>query len=107
MSPLESAAVLGGTFLIVAIIGAILMSQWRAIAEGPLPLYEMLLRQNSRAADMAIASGGRDFALAVRRCVSCSARTQCRGWLESGKRDGFEEFCSNAGYISRMRFLAK
>ena len=107
MTLLESVAVLAGTFLAVTIIGAVVLAQWRGVPAGPLPLYEMLRRQNPRAATMAVASGSRDFALAVRQCVTCSARTQCRGWLDSGKREGFDEFCKNAGYVSRMRAIAE
>ena len=107
MSFIESIAILGGTFLLVVLIGAVVMVQWRGLPAGPLPLYEMLVRQSPRAAGMAIASGNRDFALAVRQCVTCSARTQCRAWLDSGRSDGFDEFCANAGYVARMRSLAE
>ena len=107
MSFIESIAVLGGTFFLVILIGAVVMAEWRGLPAGPLPLYEMLVRQSPRAAGMALASGSRDFALAVRQCVTCKARTQCRTWLDLGKRDGFDEFCANAGYVSRMRSLAE
>ena len=107
MSLIESIAILGGTFLLVFLVGAVVMAQWRGLPAGPLPLYEILVRQSPRAAGMALASGGRDFALAVRQCVTCKARTQCRAWLDSGRRDGFEEFCANEGYVSRMRTLAE
>ena len=107
MSFIESVAILGGTFLVVFTIGAVIMAQWRGIPAGPLPLYEMLVRQDPRAATKALASGSRDFAVAVRQCVGCSARAQCRAWLDSGSRDGFDEFCANAGYVARMRALSE
>ena len=84
MSLLESVAILAGTFLAMTIIGAVVLAQWRGVPAGPLPLYEMLRRQNPR-----------------------SARTQCREWLDSGKREGFDEFCENAAYVSRMRAIAE
>ena len=107
MSYLESIAVLGGITLVVILVVAVVMAQWHGAAAGPLPLYEMLRRQNPRAATMAIASGSRDFAIAVRQCVTCTARTQCRAWLDSGEREGFDAFCGNSGYLSRMRSLAE
>jgi hypothetical protein len=107
MNFIESVAILGGTFLVVLVIGAVVMAEWRGLPSGPLPLYEMLVRQSPRAASMALASGSRDFALAVRQCVTCDARNPCRVWLASGKRDGFDGFCANSGYVTRMRLLAE
>lgn len=100
-------AILSGTFFLVILIGAVVMTEWRGLPAGPLPLYEMLARQSPRAASLAIASGSRDFALAVRQCVTCEQRARCRAWLDSGKQEGFEEFCANAGYVSRMHSLTK
>ena len=67
----------------------------------------MLRRQSDRAASIAIASGSRDFAVAVSRCVGCAARSECRAWLDSGRDEGYGKFCINAGYVSLMRGLAK
>jgi len=107
MDLLESVAILGGTLLAVITLAAIVAAQWRNLPEGPVPLYEMLRRQGERAASMAIASGSRDFAVAVGRCVGCTARAECRGWLDSLRGEGFEKFCANAGYVSLMRGLAE
>lgn len=107
MSFLETVAVLSGIILTLAVVGAVVLTQWRGLEGGPVPLYDMLRRQDPRAATMAVASGSRDFALAVRRCVACDAGTRCREWLDSGSRTGFEAFCRNAGYVSRQRDLAK
>ena len=106
MSFLELVAVLAGTFLIVLVISAIVLTQWRGMRDAPVPLYEVLRRQDPRAATMAVASGSRDFALAVRQCVACDAKTRCLARLDSGDRGGFEAFCPNAGYVSRMHGLA-
>ena len=107
MDMLESVAVLSGTLLVLIGLAAIIAAQWRNLPDGPVPLYEMLRRQSDRAAGMAIASGSRDFAFAIRRCVGCAARSECRAWLDSGRREGFEKFCANADYVSLMRGLAK
>ena len=68
-------------------------------------LGEMLARQGPNALRMAAASGSRDFACAIGRCTSCGATAQCRAWLDSGAREGFDEFCPNAGYVERIRAL--
>ena len=103
----ETISILGGTLLAVIAVAAIVAAQWREIPSGPVPLYEMLRRQGDRAAVMALASGSRDFAIAMRRCVGCTARAECRAWLDSGRDEGFDKFCANADYVSLMRGLAK
>lgn len=85
----------------------ILLAFWRgADRDAPVLLYEMLRRQGSEVARFAIGSGSRSFALAVRQCTSCRSAARCQAWLDAGERKGFEEFCSNAGYVSRVRMLA-
>ena len=107
MDFLESVAILGGALLAVITVAAVVAAEWRNIPEGPVPLYEMLRRQGDDAAGLALASGSRDFAVALKRCVGCSAREECRSWLDSGRREGFDRFCPNAGYVSAMSGLAK
>lgn len=107
MDLLESVAILGGTVLAVGAIAAIVAAHWRELPRGPLPLYEMLRKQSDRAAGMALASGSRDFAVAVRQCLACNAKRECRSWLESDSREGFDRFCANAAYVQNMRSLAK
>jgi hypothetical protein len=75
--------------------------------DSPIYLYEMLRRQGDAVARLALASGGRDFRLAVSECVDCSAKPQCAAWLEAGKRDSFADFCPNAGYVQRITAIAK
>lgn len=74
--------------------------------DAPVFLYPMLQKQSSEAAHLATAAGGRDFALAVKQCLRCNAASRCSTWLESAGSQGFEAFCPNAGYVSRMRELA-
>ena len=107
MDFLETLAILGGTLLAVIAVAAVVAAQWRNLPEGPVPLYEMLRRQSNEAAGLALASGSRDFAVALKRCVGCSAREECRSWLDSGRREGFDKFCANASYVSAMSGLTK
>lgn len=46
------------------------------------------------------------IAVASRRCAGCRAKEQCRQWLASGRREGYETFCANAGFIERMKAFA-
>ena len=78
----------------------------RPAASASLYLYEMLRSQGDGVARLAIASGGRSFALAVRQCLRCPNTARCREWLDAGRREGYGEFCGNAGYVLRMRGLA-
>lgn len=103
MDLLESVAFLGGAVFAVIVVAAIVMALWNRVADSPVLLYTMLRRQGDDVARLATTTGGRDFALAVNRCVRCSATARCRAFLDSGRRDGFEAFCGNANYVSNMR----
>jgi hypothetical protein len=69
----------------------------------PLLLEQALRRQGDDVARRASASGSHDFAMAVQRCLACNEAAECRAWLSSGAREGFEHFCPNRGYIERMK----
>ena len=90
--------------LIIALVVYLLVRQGYGDAP-PVLLERMLRRQSEAAAQQALASGGHPFAVAVRTCVYCAEAAQCRAWLASGARDGYQSFCPNAGYVERMRRL--
>lgn len=73
----------------------------------PVLLERMLRRQGDAVAHGALASGSHEFAAAMRKCVDCTEAAQCRAWLASGARNGYESFCPNAGYVERMQRLAR
>lgn len=107
MDFLETVAFLGVGFVSLVALGATILAFARgAGSDTPLLLYSMLRRQGDDVARMATASGSREFAVAVRQCLNCPATVRCRSWLDSGKRQGFEAFCVNAGYVSHLRGLA-
>ena len=100
-------AAYGTAMLIVVILVAGLLSAWRGDGGvGSVLLEKVLRRQSDAAAANALASGSRDFAVAVQRCLSCNQAAQCRAWLASGARDGYQTFCPNARYVQRMKDLA-
>jgi len=104
MDYLPLIAVTGGTLLALVMLTAMLLGLWsRGAVETPLLLERMLRRHGDDVAHRALASGSRDFALAVQQCLRCSEARQCRAWLSSGARQGYEGFCPNAGYVERMK----
>ena len=72
----------------------------------PVLLERMLRRQGDNVARLALAAGDRSFAVAVRQCTRCRQAAQCRAWLTSGAREGYETFCPNARYVQHMKVLA-
>lgn len=108
MELLGSIAVMAAGVLAVFIGFCIVATLW---SEGfgdssPVLLEEMLRRQGDDVARLALASGDRNFAHAVRQCTRCSEAAQCRAWLHSGARDGYQTFCPNAGFVHRMKLLS-
>lgn len=105
MDLLESLAFSFGLLGLIA-FSILAMGLWRGAPDGRVLLYKMLARQGDDVARIATASGSRDFAMAVNQCLCCNSAARCRAWLDSGKREGFDAFCSNAGYVSRIRGIA-
>ena len=106
MDLLESLALSVGLLGLIA-LGAVVIGLWRGASDGKVLLYEMLARQGGDVARTALASGSRDFAVAVKQCLGCPATVRCRAWLDSGKRQGFEAFCANTGYVASLRDLLR
>lgn len=104
MDLLASLAVSVGLLGLIA-LGAVAIGLWRSAPGGQVLLYDMLARQGKDVARTALASGSRDFAVAVNQCLACPSTVRCSAWLESGSKQGFEAFCPNAGYVSRIRSL--
>ena len=97
-------AAYGTATLIVIILAAGILA---ARGYGGSALVEQVLRrQGDAVAARSLAAGRRDLAVAVQRCVSCNQAAQCRAWLASGAREGYETFCPNARYVRRMKELA-
>lgn len=108
MELLSSIAVAGATLLGLFIVGCIVITLVKAGADGsPEVLLERVLRrQGPQVAHLALATGDRAFGHALRQCTRCSEGAQCRAWLASGARDGYQSFCPNAGFVRRMKLLA-
>ena len=105
MDLLPILAAYGTALLVVVVLAAVLLALWGGERGRSVLLENVLRRQSPAAARGALASGDRDFAIAVQRCVSCNEAAQCRAWLASGAREGYETFCPNARYVRRMKEL--
>ena len=104
MELLAIVAAVSGTALGILIVAIVLVAFWSWDGGAkPLLLEQALRRQSNDTAYRALSSGGRDFAIAVQRCLACSEAAQCRAWLASNARDGYGSFCPNACYIERMK----
>ena len=105
MEFMQMVAFLGLGFIGLIVLGIALFALWRSSFGKPVLVYAVLRSQGDDVARVATASGNRDFALAVKHCLRCPETVRCRAWLDSGKRRGYEAFCGNAGYVSRIRGL--
>ena|SRR5437763_3941973 len=107
MELLSAIAVMAGSVLVVVIMGAVILALWANGTDArPLFLEQVLRRQGDALARRALASGSRDFSIAVQRCLACTEAAQCRAWLSSPARDGFQAFCPNAAFIERQKLWA-
>lgn len=77
---------------------------WRAPSdERPLFLARLLAFEGVDMSEHVKGAGARQFALAARKCMRCAARAQCESWLARREAGGYEAFCPNAGYVSRLK----
>lgn len=106
MELLQSIAATAAVLLILGACVVVMLWNGGTAGAGAVLLEQMLRRQGDEVARVAIASGDRNFALAVGQCTRCNEAAQCRAWLQSGASDGYQTFCPNAGYVRRMKLLA-
>ena len=106
MTPLmQTMAVYAPVVLVVvlALCAAFVMERRGWIAERELPIDAVLRRQGILLDELWTPAASRELSSAVQRCANCAVQGACRAWLDAGRRDGFEEFCPNAGFIRRAR----
>lgn len=106
MSPLMSTLALYAPIVLICVLAlSISVVTWRRALgyDRPILLGAMLRRQGAVLPDPITQAVGYDYAVAVRRCLNCGVSASCAKWLEQGKREGYEEFCPNAGYIERLK----
>ena len=94
--------------IVVILALYITLMMWRRALgdDRPLLLGLMLERLGPSLPEAATRGMGYDYAIAVRRCVSCGNEAICRKWLETGRQDGYAGFCPNAEFIERLKKAA-
>jgi len=102
-----SAFIAAGLLVIGIATWIALASMWRLRHEPPPEeLSALLARQGVDWGGLAAAAALNEFAFALRRCAGCRARAQCREWLASGRREGYEAFCENGAFVERVKSAA-
>ncbi|HEX6297842.1 MAG TPA: hypothetical protein VFZ74_14810 [Burkholderiales bacterium] len=74
-------------------------------AEQPVLLGALLERQGEGVLRTAILTGGRAFHVALRACGRCPFCRRCQASLDSGARDGYQDFCPSAPFIEHTKRL--
>jgi hypothetical protein len=74
----------------------------RVMTTDNFPLLLAMLGRRGLVQRDLVAAGDMTATAAVRRCAFCNSTTECREFLASGKRAGFEAFCPNAEVIQRL-----
>jgi hypothetical protein len=101
---LEWIAFFGATALALGIAAIAALGLWRAMSdERPLLLSELLALEGVDMGERVQGAGARQFAVAARACMQCSARERCENALSRRRGEGYQAFCPNAGYIARMK----
>jgi hypothetical protein len=109
MSPLMTTLALYAPFVLIGVLlVSVSVIMWRRALgdDRPLLLGTMLRRQGADVPDPITRSAGHDYSVAVRRCLNCAVSASCGKWLEEGRKEGYEEFCPNAGYIEGLKRAA-
>jgi len=102
MEPLLSVAAISSALFIVLVIAVLLLGLWLpASSLSTIPLEQLLRRQGDRIAARALMR--RDYAAALHRCNTCSQAAQCRAWILTDARDGYQHFCPNAAFVDHMK----
>lgn len=98
------------TVLLIALVCGVavglyfaLRARWRGNDNEPLLLGEMLSRTGADVRRLASEAAALDRSLAAYRCLGCQRSVECRRWLGSGARDGYQAFCPNAAFIDSVK----
>jgi hypothetical protein len=99
---MESLVPLALLVLLIAAVAPGIYALRKRLGQGGrrLELWRMLHRRGLTADDAL--GEPRPLAMALRRCALCPSVEECRHWLASDAREGFEAFCPNSRYIERL-----
>src|SRR5512145_44675 len=99
---MQSLVLLGLLVLLIAAVapGIYALRKRMGVGGRKLELWTMLHRRGLTAEGAL--EEPRPLAMALRRCAVCASVEECRHWLASEAREGFDAFCPNARYIHRL-----
>ena len=104
---MESVVLLGVLVMVIAAVAPGLYALRKRMGAGgrKLELWTMLHRRGLTDGDAL--EEPRPLALALRRCALCPSVEECRQWLASEAREGFDAFCPNSRYIHRLERVTR
>ena len=70
--------------------------------DGPLPVFNMIKMRQLSPEGLAAVANAANLAPAVRRCMFCRSKEQCRAWCASGKQGERPAYCPNDGLFEQM-----
>ena len=99
---MESLVLVGLLVMLIAAVAPGIYALRKRMSAGgrKLELWTMLHRRGLTP-EAALAEP-RPLAMALRRCALCPSVEECRHWLASEAREGFDAFCPNSRYIRRL-----
>ena len=94
--------ILGG--LVVLLAAVLAMENWLRAWEQrvPSPLARLVERAGVEPQRLDSPRARRDVALAQQSCPQCAFVAPCRAWIESGRTQGYGDFCPNAALVERL-----
>jgi len=99
---MESLVLVGLLVMLIAAVAPGIYALRKRMGAGgrKLELWTMLHRRGLTDGDAL--EEPRPLAMALRRCALCPSVDECRDWLASETREGFDAFCPNSRYIDRL-----
>ena len=90
---------------VVIVAVRFLASSYRRTLAGSdnVKLFQRMMTRQNTSTDMTGELNSMQMGAATRRCTMCRSTDECKEFLGTDKREGFEAFCPNAGMIVARR----
>ena len=98
---MESFVLVGLLVLVIAAVAPSIYALRKRMGAGRKLELWCMLHRHGLTAEAALAEP-RPLAMALRRCALCPSVEECRHWLASEAREGFDAFCPNSRFIHRL-----
>jgi hypothetical protein len=105
MDTLAMVVVVASLSGLILAVGWTIHGLWRIVMreDRPVLVYRMLEHLGLSMNRFLYPAEVEQFATATRRCLMCRDRATCLAWLERDGKTGYEAFCPNADFISKVR----